>query len=88
MSIQSTVTISRKQALDRIKTIIKLAHSFNFQGIESASFETEESITDFVDYVDSIKHIEHLEKWTNKMLEELMDQPFFRKSIFENYYVA
>lgn len=32
MSIQSTVTISREQALSRIRTIIKLAHSFDFQG--------------------------------------------------------
>lgn len=31
---------------------------------------------------------EHLEKWTDNMLSDKVDEPFFRHSIFDNYWVG
>jgi 1-deoxy-D-xylulose 5-phosphate reductoisomerase len=85
MSTQSTVEISRTTAIERIKLICKLAREYNYLVIFNNSNE-QLSVQEFVDRGISFNDT-HINKWTDEMLEEVMDKPFFRFSRFENYRV-
>ena len=88
MGIQSTVKISREIAIKRIIKINALILDKDYKEIESESFE--ESDIDYL--VNEAKPImdseEDLGKWTNKMLEKKMDEPLYRNSFFDNYWVV
>lgn len=84
MGIQSTRDISRQDAIDRIEKIINLVKNKNYREIENVSNETDYNVQSFVDKVIIDDNIDN---WTNKMLEDVIDCPFFRYSMFDNYNV-
>ena len=84
MGIQSTQVISRDDAIQRIAEIQRLVAAQDYQGIEQLSFEPDGDVAEFV----KSAVIQTTERWSDKMLENLMDTPFFRKSMFDNYTVV
>ena len=91
MGIQSTVTITRDVAIKRIREIIELVKAMNYREIENITFEDSYSVSEFVfrireDFL--IQNTDQVDMWTNKMLESVMDMPFFRRSMFNNYWVV
>lgn len=86
MGIQSTQNIVRSQAKYRILQVINLIKTKNYKELEHISFEPDVNLQEFVDSWDG-KDITHIDTWTDKMLEEMMDEPFFRYSMFENYLI-
>lgn len=84
MSIQSTRTISREAAINRIFRIQVLALGTDYRELE---YVTDDSDYDLKRFIDNYAYINltHIDKWTNKMLEDIMDKPFFRYSMFHNY---
>lgn len=90
MSIQSTRTIHRQHAIDRIRQVAQWIVEHDYASITSSS--SEDTGTDTlralvaagVDHLD----IEHLDKWSNEMLSDQMDHPYYRSSIFDNYRVV
>lgn len=86
MSIQSTVDITREAAIYRITKIAELIKDRNFLEIEQNSLEHDCDIREFVNKYQN-EDFSNLEKWTDRMLEDIMDKPYFRHSIFDNYLV-
>ena len=84
MSIQSTRHISRDSAISRINEIAKLAVNKDYREIESI---TSEGGCDLRTFVDNFKPIGDVSKWTNRMLEDYIDAPFYRFSMFDNYFI-
>lgn len=84
MGIKSTMTISRDAAICRIETIQELILLKDYRGLESTTTETSHSISVFID--EGIVPAD-FSKWTNKMLEDQMDKPYYRHSMFDNYHV-
>lgn len=84
MGIQSTQHVSRKWAIERITRIQQLAASKDYNGIAKESHEYRTSPKEFVD---TFPGIEDVSKWTNDMLGDLLDEPFYRRSEFDNYLV-
>ena len=82
MGIQSTMDITRAQALERIEQKDRLALMAEFMEIEGTTNETH-GLQDFV-YNYRQDHI-NLHKYTDTMLEDIMDLPFYRYSMFDNY---
>lgn len=87
MSIQTTKTITRANAILRISKIASLIKQKDFYAIDTHCSESDYSTIDLVGRGVGFK-FKQLEKWTNKMLEDKMDEPFFRVSLFDNYIVA
>ena len=86
MSIKTTRDITRAEAIERIKSIASLHSEKHYLEIDCLSFETNYDIQDFVDG-DLPYDVFNIEKWTDKMLENVMDEPFFRHSLFDNYLI-
>lgn len=86
MSIQSTKDVTRNWATERIRLIYDLASRKEYRDLEMVSFETDCDLQSFVDSFIPFD-ISIIEKWTNKMIERKLDEPFFRESIFDNYFV-
>ncbi len=86
MSIQSTVSVSREWAMYRIRFVSMLVALKDWSGIEQNSFEPDSEPADYFSEVGNIS-LENLDNWTNSMLEQVMDQPYFRQSVFDNYSV-
>ena len=87
MSIETTIEISRKQALYRIKKIHMLAKNKNFVTLEALTNESDYGLEEFVRNYDNVEY-DQIDNYTNFMLEERMDAPFFRFSTFENYSIV
>lgn len=83
MGIQSTQEISRSDAIQRITEIQRMVAARNYQGIVEASFEPDGDVVEFA----KSAVIQNTERWSDTMLEDLLDKPFFRKSMFDNYRV-
>ena len=91
MGIQSTQDITRDEAIDRIETVCGLILEQNYLGLENCSFEPDYDIQKFIDNWQIMNipiNITNIANWTNKMLEDVLDQPYFRKSMFDNYFVG
>lgn len=87
MSIQSTIHISREYAIERISLIHSLKQDYNYKEIQDITVE-DASVESFVDGEDiPSRKMDVIEQWTNKMLEDKMDEPFYRRSLFENYLI-
>lgn len=84
MGIQSTQYINRESAIARIKLIVSLIEQHAYRDIESESYETDHSLRAFVDAGVDID-ITYIDQWSDGMLEEILDRPFYRKSLFDNY---
>lgn len=85
MSSQTTRTITRKAAVARITKIVTLHSMKDYWAIYDTGFEVDYAVQQFVD--SAIPNTHDIEKWTIKMLEDVMDKPFFRYSMFDNYWV-
>jgi len=94
MSIKSTQDITRQNAINRIIEISLLLKDRNFYELEKITNESgDTSFSNFIqehnwynsfyDYSD----MNTLNKFTNATLEDIMDSPFYRFSIFENYII-
>lgn len=89
MSIKSTQYVSRDQAIKRIIFIDTLATGKRYRTLGSETFDAEYDLKKFVDvYVPQSYTEDTLEEWTDKMLEDKLDQPFFRSSMFDNYWIG
>lgn len=86
MGILFTRDISRKDAINRILFINDCCLEKDYIGLEKATFETDENLKNFVDTYKELD-LSNIDKWTNYMLEEMLDLPFFRKSTFDNYVI-
>lgn len=86
MSIQSTRVIDRQETIDRINDIQALALNCDYRELESLTYDTNYNIQIFVDKYIPID-LTHVDKWTNSMLGDIINKPFFRYSIFDNYEV-
>lgn len=87
MGIRSTQYISRENAIERIKTVASLILDQNYVALEVISFDPEENIRSVVDSGIDFD-IDNIEKWTDTMLADKLDEPFFRFSMFDNYLVG
>ena len=87
MSIKSTQYITRESAVERIKKINDLVLNKDFRELERVSSEHSDYRIDFVLQDLTFPDIEHIEKWTNRMLEDVMDNPVYRFSMFDNYLI-
>lgn len=86
MGIKSTVDITRQQAIDRIREIGRFVIDKDYQAVDKETFEPDHCVSTFVD-TNSGLDLTGIEKWSDKMLEDRMDQPFFRYSMFDNYLI-
>lgn len=91
MSIQSTQTITREDAISRIKEVSTLFRQRKFFTLSKQTeditpeffyFENQKSIDTFYTMFD-VSTVEY----SNKFLEETMDLPFYRYSMFDNYHI-
>ena len=88
MGIRSTVEVTRPEALERIDCVLQYVWDMDYRALEKDSFE-EDGIKEFMEEVcDSGLNGADRTKWTNSMLEDLLDRPFFRWSMFQNYTVS
>lgn len=88
MGIKSTQTITRDNAITRIAEISLLQRARDYIGIESTTSEDIHSVVDFIDN-EPLFDLDNdtLRKWTNNMIEEQIDKPFYRLSMFDNYFI-
>lgn len=85
MSVQSTICILREQAIERIFEINELLKSKNYKAIEDTVSEYN-SVKWFVDNIEPIQEdLESLSFWTNDMIQEKINECFYRRSQYENY---
>jgi len=82
MGIQSTRTITRRHAIERVNEINSLIRRSKFKALGDSTFEPDCDLESFVALAELA---DASEDWTDKMLERAMDRPFFRHSLFENY---
>lgn len=87
MSIQSTINITRAIAIERIVNINFLRQNKEYRILENVTFEPDFNIESFVDEFDSEINEYDLSKYTNKMLENILDKPFYRFTMFDNYII-
>lgn len=89
MGIISTQYITREEAIDRLHTVDRLRENENYQTLAGSTNESSYSLRSFVLSWQASKMLTYdkLNKWTNDMLEDKMDEPFYRQSMFENYVI-
>jgi len=87
MSIQSTKQVSRNWAISRIRLICQIANKKMYRDLEMVTGEmSEQDIQGFIDDFDFDDS--NLDQWTNRMIEQIVDKPFFRESAFDNYSIV
>lgn len=87
MGIKSTVDILREDAINRIEKICALIDDQDYRELEQCSFDPHEDLEEFVNIGHDDISIDRLHKYTNTMLGRILDRPFYRKSMFDNYNV-
>lgn len=87
MGIQSTQYVSRETAISRIVDIDYLILKKRYRSLEDCTSESDYNIQEYVDnYTINNTEVDLLE-WTDTMLEDKMDEPYYRFSMFDNYCV-
>jgi len=84
MSIQTTQTMTEEVAIERITRIVCLALQKNYKAITIESFDPNYKIEDCIKEIIELD-ISCIQNWTTEMLEDVIDRPFFRLSMFDNY---
>jgi hypothetical protein len=87
MLFKNTKQIKKDDAIDRIFLISQLKIWKNYREIKNITAEygsVEKFINDTDDFI--ISKLE-LYDWTVRMLENQINQPFYRLSLFENYII-
>lgn len=90
MGIKSTSNISRESAIVRIKTIDYLILNRKYQELEDTSHEHNLSIREYVETrrTELLEYETDLLDWTDSMLEDNMDKPYYRHGMFDNYLIV
>ena len=86
MGIQTTRNITRIEAIARIKSVYKcvVEHDYRELVLISSENHTEQTFVDAgLDF-----DVKYIEKWSDRMLEDKMNQPYFRRSEFDNYFIV
>lgn len=86
MGIKSTRYITREAAIARIKGVHSLATDKNYRELEFTSHDPNCDIELFVEEEQNFD-ISNIIQWTDEMLGNKMDEPFYRWSIFDNYLI-
>lgn len=86
MGIKSTKFVSREFAITRILFVETLLKAKNYIALEKITNEHDISMTSFVKNYEPIDS--DIEMWTDEMLGDKLDEPFFRESIFDNYLIG
>jgi len=86
MGVQSTAYITREHAIDRITDMAEMFIHRDYRKIQAESFDPDIGVQEFVDSWEPID-TDNLENWTDEMLGDYMDNPFFRHSMFNNYLI-
>lgn len=86
MSIKSTQHITRSHVIDRIMEIYALLTTKRYKSLEEKSFEPYVGVKTFTEEFTPLD-LSNIEEWTDGMLGDQMDEPFFRHSMFNNYLV-
>ena len=98
MGIKSTQYISRQDAIERISEQVNYLVKGHYYNLQQRSFEDNPLSGSMVKYLEdeilktsntivlseALTNINHL---TDKMLEDIIDLPFIRYSMFENYII-
>ena len=84
MSIKSTSVITRYRAIERITTINALISEKKYRNLADASFEPDTDVEEFINRFKPL-NLANIEEWTDEMLSNQMNAPFFRYSMFDNY---
>lgn len=87
MGIKTTLHISRRVAIERITKVYNYVQDEDYLAIEKNSSEESDNIEKFVEATKDNVEIDNIHKFTNSMLEEIMDKPYFRNSYFDNYLI-
>jgi hypothetical protein len=91
MGIRSTRSIKREDAISRINIMIGLIATKNYREVERQTFEEEGlNLKREVVYLHERWRdgdFEDVQNWTDEMLGDLLDEPFIRFSMFDNYLV-
>jgi hypothetical protein len=87
MSIQTTYTVRRDWAIRRIREIAWLVREKDYKAVDDRTFEQDEDLQAFMDTPLDFEP-GAVCRWTNEMLEDRLDQPFWRSSMFHNYAVT
>lgn len=82
----NTRIITQKEAIDRIVQINFLIRQKKYRTLESVTFEPEFELALYVDTFEPLD-VTGIDEWTNRMLGDQMDEPFFRYTPVENYEV-
>jgi len=93
MGIKSTSYIDRQSAIERISKMLELIKIKHYREIEENTFEDSSSS---IENILNDKEVEisntkilnmNLKYCTNQQLEDILDKPFYRFSMFENYFI-
>lgn len=91
MGIQNTLDITLEDAIARIRKIATLITNQHYRDLQAASFEdaAAASVIDCPDAQALAKKVLNAEllTWTDKMITEVLERPFYRFSYFENYLI-
>lgn len=89
MGIKSTCYLDRSVIIDRIIKIDKYLANKMFRKIEDTTCESDNNLELFVKNETPLNTTkELLEQWTDTMLTDKLDEPFYRFSMFDNYLVT
>ena len=86
MGIKSTQYIHRRDAIHRIKVICNCVDTKNYKLLEDICLESDENVESFVDNCDTSFFV-GIYNYSDSMLENIIDKPFFRFSMFDNYFI-
>lgn len=82
-----TTEITRDNAIDRIKHINSLAADGNYREISVSCAPEDDDADALKQFVDSFQRFD-VEKYSNSMLEKLMNSRFYRVNSFEFWKVV
>lgn len=89
MGIKTTRYLDRNTVENRILEIDDLLASKDFNGIESVTCEHDFNLEGFVNTNEPLfVTSESIELWTDTILENQVDKPFYRFSMFDNYFIG
>jgi len=86
MSLYSTHTVTRKHAINRIKSIQHAVLNRDHQNLDKSCFEADYTVYSFVNE-HILPDISDIDTWTNDTIQELLNQPFYRETMFDNYII-
>lgn len=90
MGIQSTRSIAPSMAIARIKTIAHLIKNKRYKYLDETCPTESTAVDTFIDSPEAQVQARRccdadLFEWSHTMIEAVLDSPFYRESIFDNY---